>query len=777
MNNLQPYRKNVLYNAPGENDFYASPSSPDGKDQLEQIIDLLHKQKWVILSVFLIVFAAFGAYAYLQTPEYQATSLVMISGDSPGSSSSAAAIPQISANVQWGRATSTELTLLRSSNELPRSVIDRVFAIDPDEHPGVEALRITETGDTLSRDEVMQNARSYISFEATGDGMIQFRAVTPSPHVAGLLANLYAEEYVALTRRVSRASLVASREFLENQLETQEGELRAVEQRVENYLSEKGAVSIEGEGSRLTGQVSQMEGRRDQIEIEKRRRQASLQAMQQNLEEIQPRLAQSVSSTVSQDIELVQQKIAELKATRHESLVRNPEWDPETQPELREVNRQIDRLEEEIAGLSEQYVNETVSAGGSADSTSSGGGMERAVALKQQIAGEQIAITGLDAELEALGEHLERYRAELKTIPGESIEVDQLRRERDRIEESHAFISRRLQEVRLTEQGELGYASVVTQASVGTPVQPQQERTLILGAFFGLLLGLGVALLRSKFDNRLFKPDQVEARGYNVTIVPDMKELLETEHEGKALIERDGRQVASSLVTLHTSTSYATEAYRQLRTNVQYSLSDRASNVIVVTSAGVGEGKSTTAANLAVAFARTGSRTLLIDADMRRPQIHGFFGLSLEPGLHQLLQGRLEVAPEDMESGVPNLSVVTAGKVSGGDASELVSSSRMQELLAAVRERFDVVLIDTPPTLAVAEAKILSPKANATLLVTRAGMTKEKELDHTVHELERVGGQVLGVVLNGFNIDMAYGYHYRYRHYSDYGQYAQYAQQ
>lgn len=101
----------------------------------------------------------------------------------------------------------------------------------------------------------------------------------------------------------------------------------------------------------------------------------------------------------------------------------------------------------------------------------------------------------------------------------------------------------------------------------------------------------------------------------------------------------------------------------------------------------------------------------------------------------------------------------------------------MQELLNSARERFDMIIVDTPPVLAVTEAKILAPKANASLVVTRAGETKEKELDYAVRELQRVGGQVLGVVLNKFNLSDAYGYKYRYRDYSSQGHYASYAQE
>lgn len=784
MSDLRPYQKSAIRDRVGDEAFYAGGAYPherqSGKEQLEQVIDLLYKEKWIILSIFLVVFAGFGAYAYTSEARYGASSLVMISGvNASGSSSgSSSSDPARFAgpDMQWGRSPSTELTLLQNSVELPRSVAERLLELGHEEKTRMGAFLTTETGDTLSQEQVTRRVQSSMSFRTTGDGLIQFSAVTSSPRASQRLSNLYVQEYLALTQRVSRASLVASRNFLQSQLQTHEEELQQVEDRIQDYLSQRGALSIETEGARVSQQVAQMEGRRDQIDIELQRRRATVRALRSNLEAIQPQLAQGMASTVSQDIELLQQKIGDLKATRQEAIVQHPEWtNPEERPELRKINSQIQRLQEEVDQLSQEYVNQVVGAEGTSDSAEGSGGLQRAVGIKQQIASEQVAITGLEAELEALGQQIQTYRAELRNIPGESLEIEKLRRDRSRIEETYNYISQRLQEIRIREQGELGYASVIAQASPGRSVQPQAERTLVLGAFFGLLLGMGAALFHYKFDNRLFKPDQIEDRGYNVTIVPDMDGLLETEYGGQALIERDGKKVATSLVTLHNATSHATEAYRQLRTNVQYGLSDQPSNVVLVTSSGVGEGKSTTAANLAVAFARVGSRTLLIDADMRRPQVHSFFGLNLEPGLHQLLDGQIGFASERMEVGIQNLSVLTAGKVTGGDAGELIGGHRMQELLSSARERFDIIIVDSPPALAVSEAKIIAPKANGTLLIAQAGETKEKELDYAVRELERVGGHVLGVVLNRFSLDKAYGYKYRYRDYSAQGHYASYA--
>jgi capsular exopolysaccharide synthesis family protein len=578
---------------------------------------------------------------------------------------------------------------------------------------------------------------------------------------------------------MSRSSLAASRDFLRVQLEKQEGELDTIERRIEEYLRGKGTVSIESQGSQLVSKMGQLETRRDQIDIELERRQAALEALRTSLESMRPQLAASISSTVSQELALVQEKLAEKKAERQVALLNNPEWEGEDNPQaLRRINQQIQTLEQKGSELSEQYVAQTIRGGGARIDTTTGGdeALSQAVSLQQRITSEQVAIAGLRAERDAIAAQVQQYQAELRTVPGESIQIEKLRRDRERVASMYDYITQRLQEVRIRLEGEQGYASVASEAGTIEPVHAGRQRTLIIGAFLGLLLGVGTVLLRSKFDNRLFKPDQLEEKGYNATLVPDMTPMIKAEYGGRELVRIDGKQkVPTRLVTLHQGSSPSTEAYRQLRTNMQSSLNGGLSKVVLITSPGVGEGKSTTAANLAVALAKAGRRTLLLDADMRRPQVHNFASRSLEPGLYQILQQGMAFDPSQMETHTENLFAIPAGRVAGGVASELLDQPQMGELLGTLREHFDVVIIDTPPTLAVSEAKQLAPKADATLVVVRAGETKERDLDLAAQQLQRVGGRIIGVVLNAFDLNMAYGYTYRHSGFSQAGQYAEYS--
>jgi tyrosine-protein kinase Etk/Wzc len=215
------------------------------------------------------------------------------------------------------------------------------------------------------------------------------------------------------------------------------------------------------------------------------------------------------------------------------------------------------------------------------------------------------------------------------------------------------------------------------------------------------------------------------------------------------------------------------EAYRSLRTGVQFASMEDQSRVILFTSSTPQEGKSTTSVNTAVVFAQNGSKTLLIDCDLRRPILHSVFGLSKEPGLVNCLVGSISTDEAIYSTGIPNLDVLTSGSIPP-NPSELLGSRRMRDVLEELRERYDTIIIDSPPTAAVTDAVILATLADMTIVVVRAHKTKLEFLQKTRDALERVFVTPLGVVLNDFDVSQSYGSTYKYyRYYKYYGYYGQ----
>ncbi len=217
----------------------------------------------------------------------------------------------------------------------------------------------------------------------------------------------------------------------------------------------------------------------------------------------------------------------------------------------------------------------------------------------------------------------------------------------------------------------------------------------------------------------------------------------------------------SDLITLTDPRSPAAEAYRTLRTNLTFAGLDKPIETLVVTSAAPGEGKSTTLANLAVTMAQGEHRTILVDADLRRPSLHEIFEVPNSRGLTTMFveQGALEDPPL-VGTGVENLLLLPSGPLPPNPA-DLLGSRRMEEVIGVLRERADLVLFDAPPVIAVTDAAVLGTKVDGVLLVVRAGHTRREHAQRAKELLERVHVRVIGAVLTNAPVDVTLGGYYR----------------
>lgn len=290
-------------------------------------------------------------------------------------------------------------------------------------------------------------------------------------------------------------------------------------------------------------------------------------------------------------------------------------------------------------------------------------------------------------------------------------------------------------------------ATVVRQAAApGQPVAPDQTLYLTVGVLAGLLLGIGVAVLVENLDT-------------SVKTAADIAKV--TELAVLATVVRDGSAAKDPIIRGDGRSSRG-EAYRQLRTNIQFASVDETPRTIVVTSALAGEGKSSVAGNLAMTLSQVGQRVCLVDGDLRRPSVADYFGLVGEAGLTTVLIGRAQLA-DVLQPVAPGLVAITSGTIPP-NPSELLASERATELLRELEDQYDVVIIDAPPTLPVADAAVLANSADAVLFVARFGKTSKHQLEVAVRGLQQVNARILGVVLNMAPSKGARGNYYGYGH-------------
>jgi capsular exopolysaccharide synthesis family protein len=262
--------------------------------------------------------------------------------------------------------------------------------------------------------------------------------------------------------------------------------------------------------------------------------------------------------------------------------------------------------------------------------------------------------------------------------------------------------------------------------------------TGLLALILGLALGIGYAFVRERLDERIGGTEDMErALGAPViAVVPKVPGWR--------------NRADSRVVTVSAPTSVGAEAYRAARTSLLYLAKEGGLQAIAVTGPGQGEGKTTTTVNLAVTLAQSGKHVIAVSCDLRRPRMHQFLGVSNDYGLSDVLTGAIDVKRALIKTSIPGLIVMPSGHVPHNPA-ELLGSSTMEDLLTELRNIADIVLLDTPPSLVVADALEIAPQADGVLVVADASSTHRSAVLHLARQIERVGGSVIGAILN--NVD------------------------
>ncbi|MEA1991113.1 MAG: polysaccharide biosynthesis tyrosine autokinase [Thermodesulfobacteriota bacterium] len=359
------------------------------------------------------------------------------------------------------------------------------------------------------------------------------------------------------------------------------------------------------------------------------------------------------------------------------------------------------------------------------------------------------------AEEKSIRQAMEEKKREALALNAKQIGYNSLKREMETSRSLYESLLTRVKEAGLTEGLEATNIMVVDPARIPDyPVKPKKARNVLLSIIVGLTLGVGMAFFFEYLDNTINTPDELE-RYFKVPFL--------------GVVSKFKTDTASEEIIVHSNPkSNVAEGFRTIRTNLLFSSPDVEKKHILITSALPRDGKTLQAANIAISFAKMGKKVLLIDADMRKARIHEIFNLERSPGLSEYLAGK-ESGPQPTE--ITGLEVFTAGRTSPNPA-ELLGSKRMKELLESERAKgdFDMIIIDSPPVLSVADAAILSAVTDGVVLVVNAGSTPKPAIQRAIQQLSDVEAKLIGCVLNNMDFEKEsyyYSYYYRYKKYYD----------
>ncbi|MEN3039501.1 MAG: polysaccharide biosynthesis tyrosine autokinase [Candidatus Kryptonium sp.] len=745
---------------------------------LYEVIQVLYRGKWLIILVFILVVLATAIFTFIQDPIYESTAVVLIEKGKKGLGlSEAFDITGLSEQ----RNIKNEIEILKSrslAEAVAKKLINRVY-VDPENKKDTILVILPSRKDLregikpfASIETILERFEKNVKIESPRDAdIIKITAKSKNPKEAALIANTFTDAYYERNLLMSRNESRSVRKFLEEQLADKKKILDQAENQLETYMKSAGVVALDEESRKLIEQLSDLESKRGETIVEISTAQKKLNAYLEQIKQIEPEFVKVATEALDPYIKYLQEEIAKLEVTRDQIVAQNPKVGSKEvlDKSLREIDEQLASLRKKLQEKISEFLKTGFASSGTPGSqTYDPTGFVKE--LKQKILLTEIELTAYEAKKKELDKLIAQLNQKFETIPSKLIDYARLERARMSSEKLYLLIEEKYQEAMIAEQSQFGYVQIIDYATPEPkPVSPKVHLNLILSVIIGLGLGVGIVFIREFFDRSVKTPEQLEKKGFTVlSAIPVIE--IETKLDGKQLKKDEGRNIAAHLITHLSPKSPVAEAYRVLRTGIQFAKLDRKIKSIVVASSAPKEGKSTTASNLAITMAKADLKTVLLDTDLRRPVLHRVFSVKREPGLTDYLFGKAEIDAIFKQTDVDNLYLVPCGVVPP-NPSELLGSEKMKEFIEYLKSNYDFIIFDTPPLVAVTDALILANQVDGVLLVASAGKTEIDVIDKAREMIHRVGGNVIGVLLNNFDASATYGTYYRYYRYYRYYDY------
>ena len=358
----------------------------------------------------------------------------------------------------------------------------------------------------------------------------------------------------------------------------------------------------------------------------------------------------------------------------------------------------------------------------------------------------------------------EKLNKQVQKLPKTQREILRLTRDVEVNQQIYVQLLNKVQELSIIKASTVGNVRILDVAEpYSQPIKPKKTIIVVLCTMFGAFLSMGFVILKAAFHKGVQSPDEIEALGLSVyASVP--KSNLQIELASK-LKSKGRRNQGTTLLAESNPADLSIEALRALRTSLHFAMMEAKNNRIMISGPAPGIGKSFISTNFAAVAVKAGQRVLLIDADMRKGYLQQCFGLKWDNGLSDYLCGKIKLAETIRQTSIEHLDIITRGQVPP-NPSELLMHKRFRDLLDWASENYDLVLIDTPPVLAVTDPSIVGAFAGTTLMVARFGQNTAKEIDVARNRFEQSGIEVKGIILNAVEKKASSSYGYGYYNYS-----------
>lgn len=716
----------------------------DDEIDLRELFAVLRRRKGTILLIALLVFLAAFLMTMMITPTYRASVTLQIEMDSTkvlnydvdttGSQSTLNSKDfyqtqyEILKSTTLAGKTIDQLNLRQSytSEEVgdvqpffvePIAAIkEMIFGVPEEGSTEFEAL--AQLSDEPAEEEFLENLSIT---PVKNSQIVKVNFDSEDPGLAATVANALADNYIKmnLERRVDAASY--AEDFLTEELVLSKSRLEESEAKLVGYAKEASIFQTNDERSQsLTAQkltainIALTEAESDRIAAQSRY--------------VQAQRSLGVSKVLDNStVQELKKSVVRLESSYQEKLqVYKPGY-----PLMVQLKRQINEFKLQITNETNRIT----------------------AAVEGDLKSDYLAAQEREQKLRS---ELEVQKQGLLVLRDKSIGYNTLLREVETNRSLYEGLLQRIKEVGVAGGVGANNVSVLDPAIVPYKKnKPNTKMNLALGGVFGVFLGMVVAFLLEFLDDRVKSTEELER-------------ILSLPLLGVTPALKGSDPATHSLITMEQPTSAMAEAFRSLRTNLLFASREGTPKVLAITSAMPAEGKSSTCLNLATAFGQSNKRVLLIDADLRKPSIHKRLKLDNSVGLSNVLTGQETAETAIQKSMIEGVSVITAGPLSPNPA-ELLSSERFQDLFDLVPDTFDMIILDCPPVMGLADALILSNRATATVVVSAFSQSRKRASHDANRRLRQAHANLIGFIFTKVKAGGGYGYSYEYQYYYSYG--------
>lgn len=600
--------------------------------------------------------------------------------------------------------------------------------------------------------------KDHITLGATSfQSLLQFSAEAGTKELAYALAkkgtSVFRKKCAMVETEESRQAV----EQIEKQLVIIRDKLETAEQEYQRFREKTGLV-----GDSVTNELKFLQEVYYKEKTERTLARAEYFATKKQLESLESKITPKTKKE-SPQVKALRKKLQELEKEKRRLISMNISISPASS-----LQRQIDETERELLLL--RGKTETTSR------TPNQNLIGQWQALRSKVAMQELDNELSLKRIQSYKQAIDRYKREHPEILEQRFELSRKARAKKIYEETYNILQGKAEEAKLKGASQTGGIKLIDPAYMPRkPISKNTAKLYVAGALIGLFLGIGIAFFLEINDTTIKSSEDIE-RTVGLPVIGTIPHIVIPKNETIDIKRSSGRnqnektltRYPKNLVNFGKDDSIASEAYRSLRTNLLYSSPDKPLRTIMITSSGPGEGKSLTVSNIAMAFAKTGSRVLLVDTDLRRPVIHHLFQVRREPGFCELFLGNTHLEEVVKKTNMENLSILTAGRFTPNPA-ELLGAHKMQDIIDLFASKYDIVFFDAPPLVAVTDAAVLSTKTDGVALIVKSLKTEREFIKRAINVLEAVGTRIIGAVLNDIDLTnrySSYGYYKYYYHYS-----------